>query len=78
VALSVALRDDLPKLGELLLAGTITQEHAAAVVAGVRGLDREMVAEAEDGLCALAQVLDPCDLRARCGTRPPPSTTDRG
>ncbi|MCY7365777.1 MAG: HNH endonuclease, partial [Frankiaceae bacterium] len=65
VHLATALRDDLPALGDLLAAGTITVEHASAVVAGVRGLDRDVVAEAQDGLCALAQVTDPVDLRKR-------------
>jgi hypothetical protein len=65
VALSAALRDDLSAVGALLADGGITVEHAAAVVAGVRGLDREVVREAEEGLCALAQVTDPVDLRKR-------------
>jgi hypothetical protein len=65
VGLATALRDDLPGIGELLSDGTITVEHAAAVVAGVRGLDREVVRKAEQGLGALAQVTDPVDLRKR-------------
>jgi hypothetical protein len=65
VRLATALRDDLPAVGELLTAGEITVEHAHAVIAGVRGLDREIVREAQDGLCALAQVADPADLRKR-------------
>jgi hypothetical protein len=65
VRLATALRDDLPAVGELLTSGEITVEHAAAVVAGVRGLDRDVVREAQDGLCALAQVTDPADVRKR-------------
>jgi hypothetical protein len=65
VKLATALRDDLPAVGQLLSAGEITVEHASAVVTGVRGLDREIVREAQDGLCALALVTDPADLRKR-------------
>jgi len=65
VRLATTLRDDLPRLGDVLQQGSVTVEHAAAVVTGVRGLDREVVREAEDGLCALAQVTDPVDLRKR-------------
>ena len=65
VRLAVTLRDDLPAVGALLTEGAITVEHAASVVAGVSGLDREMVREAQDGLGALAQVVDPVDLRKR-------------
>ena len=65
VSLAVSLRDDVPGVGELLSRGEVTVEHAAAVVSGVRGLDSEVVREAEDGLCALAQVTDPPDLRRR-------------
>lgn len=64
VTLGTALRDDLPRLGALLLTGTITVEHARAVVDGVRGLDPQMVREAEDGLCGLAQLKDPSSLRS--------------
>ena len=65
VNLATALRDELPGVGALLVDGAITVEHAASVVAGVRGLDRDVVTEAEQGLCALAQVTDPVDLRKR-------------
>ncbi len=65
VALSVALRDDLPAVGALLLEGTITQEHAGAVRDGVRGLDHDVVHAAQEGLCALAQATDPADVRKR-------------
>ena len=65
VSLATSLRDDLPHIGDLLVGGHITREHAAAVVAGVRGLDRAVVREAEQGLGALAQVTDPVDLRKR-------------
>jgi hypothetical protein len=65
VHLATALRDEIPAVGELLTDGTITVEHAAAVVAGVRGLDKDVVREAEQGLGALAQVTDPVDLRKR-------------
>ena len=65
VSLATTLRDELPHIGDLLVGGRITREHAAAVVAGVRGLDREVVREAEEGLGALAQVTDPVDLRKR-------------
>ncbi|TAL19230.1 MAG: HNH endonuclease [Frankiales bacterium] len=65
VSLATSLRDDLPHIGDLLVGGHITREHAAAVVAGVRGLDRDVVREAEQGLGALAQVTDPVDLRKR-------------
>ena len=65
VSLATALRDDLPGIGSLVLDGEITVEHASAVVGGVRGLDREMVREAEEGLGRLAQVTDPVDLRKR-------------
>lgn len=63
--LATALRDDLPLVGKLLTDGCITVEHASAVVGGVRGLDRDIVREAEEGLAALAQVTDPVDLRKR-------------
>ncbi len=65
VRLATALRDDLPRLGEVLRRGGTTVEHAAAVMAGVRGLAGEVVREAEDGLCALAQTTDPVDVRKR-------------
>lgn len=65
VNLATALRDDLPGVGELLTRGEITVEHASAVVAGVRGLDTDVVSEAEEGLCALALITDPADLRKR-------------
>jgi hypothetical protein len=65
VGLATALRDDLPGVGKELGCGQITVEHAAAVVSGVRGLDREVVREAEDGLCALARLTDPPELRRR-------------
>ena len=65
VRLAAALRDDLPRLDSTLLRGDVTVEHAAAVVAGVRGLDRDVVREAEEGLCALAQVTDPVGVRTR-------------
>ncbi len=65
VALSVALRDELPALGALLVEGAITLEHAAAVRDGVRGLDAEVVRDAAQALCALAQVADPTDVRKR-------------
>jgi hypothetical protein len=50
VSLAIALRDDLPFLNDLLLAGHITVEHAAAVGEGVRGLDTDLVRDAADGL----------------------------
>jgi hypothetical protein len=50
VALAVALRDEMPFIGELLLAGQITVEHAAAVRDGVRGLDADLITDAADGL----------------------------
>jgi hypothetical protein len=65
VSLATTLRDDLPVVGDLLIGGAITLEHASAVVTGVRGLDRDVVREAQDGLGALAQVTDPVDLRKR-------------
>ncbi|MBC7679405.1 MAG: DUF222 domain-containing protein, partial [Pseudorhodobacter sp.] len=65
VQLATALRDDLPAVGELLATGEISVEHAAAVVAGVRGLDEEIVREAQSGLCDLARSVDPADLRTR-------------
>jgi hypothetical protein len=65
VQLATALRDDLPAVGELLATGEISVEHAAAVVAGVRGLDKEIVREAQSGLCDLARSIDPADLRTR-------------
>lgn len=65
VHLATALREDLPGIGRLLHDGTITAEHASAVVTGVRGLDAAVVREAEQGLGALAQVTDPVDLRKR-------------
>jgi len=65
VRLATALRDELPAVGELLATGTITVEHAAAVVAGVRGLDGEIVRDAQLGLCDLARSVDPADLRTR-------------
>ncbi|MCW2680523.1 MAG: hypothetical protein JWM62_1924 [Frankiales bacterium] len=65
VRLATALRDDLPRLADVLQQGSVTVEHAAAVVAGVRGLDRDTVREAEDALCALAQVADPVGVRTR-------------
>ena len=40
VQLATALRDDVPVVGDLLRGGSITVEHASAVVSGVRGLDR--------------------------------------
>jgi hypothetical protein len=65
VGLAVALRDDLPFIGELLLTGAVSVEHAAAVRDGVRGLDAEAVTEAADGLVALARCTDPVDVRKR-------------
>jgi hypothetical protein len=65
VGLAVALRDDLPFIGELLLTGEVSVEHAAAVRDGVRGLDAEAVTEAADGLVALARCTDPVDVRKR-------------
>ena len=65
VHLATALRDDLPVIDELVCDGRITVEHAAAVVGGVRGLDKDVVREAQDGLGALAQVTDPVDVRKR-------------
>jgi hypothetical protein len=65
VRLATTLRDELPGVGELLSSGRITVEHAAAVRNGVRGLDRDVVREAEGGLCALAQITDPADLHKR-------------
>ena len=65
VSLATTLRDDLPVVDELLGSGAITLEHASSVVTGVRGLDRGVVREAQDGLGALAQVTDPVDLRKR-------------
>lgn len=65
VELARALRDDLPELAGLLQTGAITVEHATAVVAGVRGLDRQLVRDAQPGLCALALTCDPAALRAR-------------
>jgi hypothetical protein len=65
VRLATTLRDELPAVGELLGSGRITVEHAAAVRNGVRGLDRDIVREAEGGLCALAQITDPADLHKR-------------
>jgi len=65
VNLATTLRDDLPGIGALLTRGEITVEHASAVVAGVRGLDADVVSEAQEGLCALALVTDPADLRKR-------------
>jgi hypothetical protein len=65
VRLATALRDDLPAVGELLAEGQVTVEHGSAVVAGVRGLDSDMVREAEPALCALARLTDPVDVRRR-------------
>ena len=65
VGLATALRDDLPALGDLLAHGQVTVEHTAAVVAGVRGLDRDTVRDAEQGLCDLARLTDPVDVRKR-------------
>lgn len=72
VRLATTLRDELPVVGERLAAGAVTVEHAAAVVAGVRGLDPAIVREAEHALAALAQISDPVDLpqaAARRGRR---------
>ena len=65
VRLATALRDELPAVEALLSTGAITVEHAEAVVAGVRGLDREIVREAQPGLCELARTADPAAVRTR-------------
>lgn len=65
VRLAVQLRDDLPGLGELLQTGQITRAHASAVTGGVHGLDRDIVRDAQDGLCALAQATDPVSVRTQ-------------
>ena len=65
VQLATRLREDLPDLGVLVQQGAATVEHAAAVVAGVRGLDRQVVQDAAGGLCALALATDPADARKR-------------
>ena len=65
VRLATALRDELPAVGALLATGAITVEHADAVVAGVRGLDSEIVREAQPGLCDLARTVDPAAVRTR-------------
>lgn len=65
VRLATALRDDLPALADALRIGGTTVEHAAAVVSGVHGLDRALVRDAQEGLCALAHATDPVDVRKR-------------
>ena len=65
VHLATALRDELPVVGELLAAGGISVEHATAVLAGVRGLDAEVVWEAQEALCELARAVDPAEVRSR-------------
>jgi hypothetical protein len=65
VHLAVALRDELPQIGQLLLAGTITVEHAAAVRDGLRGLDTDLIGKAADAIAQLAVCTDPVDLRTR-------------
>ena len=63
VRLATQLRDVLPRLGVALADGEVTVEHAAAVVSGVHGLDRDVVAAADEGLCGLARVSDPTSVR---------------
>lgn len=65
VHLAVQLRDTLPELGALHRTGQITSEHAAAVVAGLRGLDQDLVRDAQPALCALARTTDPSSIRTR-------------
>lgn len=64
VALARQVRQDLPRLGELLTAGRTTMEHVRAVAEQVRGLDREVVAESEPALCELVAAADPATVRA--------------
>jgi hypothetical protein len=75
VGLAVALRDDLPFIGELLLTGAVSVEHAAAVRDGVRGLDAEVVTEAADGWSRWPAAPTRSMCASGCGTRRTPSTT---
>ncbi len=64
VRLAVSLRDDLPVLGAAVVQGRITVEHARAALDGVRKLDPKIVADAADGIVALAALVDPPSLRS--------------
>lgn len=59
VRLATALRDDLPRVGDQLLDGGSTVEHAAAAVAGTRGLDPTIVRDSEGAMCQLIAAADP-------------------
>ena len=63
VRLAVELRDELPRLGAQLASGAVDVEHARAVLAGVRGLDRTLVRDTGDALCGLAATADPHTIR---------------
>ncbi len=63
VRTAVRLRDELPALGALMAEGAITSEHAQAALAGVRGLDPQVITAASDGICNLAGLVDPASAR---------------
>lgn len=63
VRLAVRLREDLPQLGALLQSGGTTVEHARAVMDGVAGLDRGVLRDSQDALCALVRSTDPTGVR---------------
>lgn len=64
VRLAETLRSDLPELAALLRQGKTTLEHVRAVVAGTRGLDRQVVRDSDAAICKLVETLDPASVRA--------------
>ena len=69
VRLASALRDDVPQVDELLCDGATTLEHARAVVAGTRGLDRTVLADAQPAIVALVATTDPATVRTQLRER---------
>lgn len=63
VRLAVRLRDEVPQLGALLCQGGTSLEHVRAVADGTAGLDRQVLRDSQDGLCALVQATDPTSVR---------------
>jgi acid phosphatase family membrane protein YuiD len=69
VRVATTLRDDLPQVDELLRHGGTTLEHAAAVVAGTRGLDKTVVRDSQDAICTLLGHADPQTVREQLRER---------
>jgi hypothetical protein len=78
VRLATTLRDVLPQVEQKLCAGSTTLEHAAAAVAGTRGLDEAIVRASQPAICALTESASRRWCASSCASAPRRSTPSSG